>query len=152
MRLCLTNLMEGVRRTAGASPVGVLGPPQVQWDWVTFRGVVLSLCLFSGAVTVVAAAPKDGSPLQTTVRTERYPRPPYSGATYYIYERAGAAICTKLEVCNKFGDCHASYHQGSYKTAEDQRGEPYGASPAAPIAVAKLNKHICLVRYRLNGV
>jgi hypothetical protein len=92
---------------------------------------------------------KAGAPV--TVRTEQYPRPPYSGATYYVYERGGVQICTKLEVCNKYGDCTASYHAGGYRAPEDRRtGAPHGASPAVPIPADKLKRHVCLVRYRLT--
>ena len=91
---------------------------------------------------------KAGAPV--TVRTERYPRPPYSGATYYVYERGGVPICTKLEVCNKYGDCAASYHAGRYRAPEDREtGAPYATSPATPIPADKLKRHVCLVRYRL---
>ena len=94
---------------------------------------------------------KAGAPV--TVRTEVYPRPPYSGATYYVYERGGAPICTKLEVCNKYGDCAASYHAGRYRAPEDlATGAPHATSPAAPIPAAKLTRHACLVRYRLVRV
>ena len=87
-----------------------------------------------------------------TVRTENYPRPPYSGATYYIYERAGAPICTKLEVCNKFENCTVTYRQGAFKDPEDQEtGAPYGTTPAVIIPAARVAKHVCLTRYRLNN-
>lgn len=94
-----------------------------------------------------------GSPGQNgriTVRTERYPRPPYSGATYYIYERDGEAICTKLEVCNKYDDCETQYKKGAFKEGEDiETGEPYGKSKPVVIAAAKLKKHACLTRFKL---
>jgi hypothetical protein len=92
-----------------------------------------------------------GAPI--TIRTEQYPRPPYSGATYYVYERGGVPICTKLEVCNKYGDCAASYYAGRYRAAEDREtGAPHATSPAAPIPAGKLKRHVCLVRYRLIRV
>ncbi len=85
------------------------------------------------------------------MRTENYPRPPYSGATYYIYERDGALICTKLEVCNKFDDCNTTYHPVTFKDPEDKEtGAPYGTSPAVPIPATKLAKHVCLTKFRLN--
>ncbi|RVU14147.1 hypothetical protein [Methylobacterium oryzihabitans] len=87
-----------------------------------------------------------------TVRTENYPRPPYSGATYYIYGRDGQTICTKLEVCNKFEQCDTRYEQGAYKDPEDvETGQPYGTTPAVTIAPASLAKHVCLTRFGLAG-
>ena len=83
-----------------------------------------------------------------TIRTETYPRPPYSGATYYVYERNGKAICTKLAVCNKYDQCDTSYHVGAFKEPEDVRtGTPYGGSPAVTIPEAKLRKHVCLAKF-----
>jgi hypothetical protein len=90
-------------------------------------------------------------PGTVTIRTETYPRPPYSGATYYIYEREGAVVCTKLSVCNKFNQCQTSYHRGAFKDAEDiETGAPYGSTEAVPIPGAKVRRHECLVRYRLR--
>ena len=86
----------------------------------------------------------------TTVRTESFPRPPYSGATYYVYERAGQKICTKLAVCNKFDKCETTYVPGAFRAPEDAAtGEPYGTTPAVPIASASLAKHVCLTRFGL---
>ncbi len=88
---------------------------------------------------------------QTFVRTETYPRPPYSGATYYIYVRDGQAICTKLEVCNKYDHCETSYTKGTYRDDEDsQTGAPYGTTPAVAIPPEKLARHVCLVKFHLN--
>ena len=85
-----------------------------------------------------------------TIRTENYPRPPYSGATYYIYERDGAVICTKLEVCNKYDQCSTQYKKGVFKEDEDvQTGEPYGKTDPVLIPRAKLKKHACLVKFSL---
>lgn len=85
-----------------------------------------------------------------TVRTENYPRPPYSGATYYIYEGDGQVICTKLRVCNKYDDCETEYRKGVFKEEEDiETGEPYGKSKAVVIPSAKLRKHVCLTRFKL---
>ena len=82
---------------------------------------------------------------RVTVRIERFPRPPYSGATYYNYERGGEVICTKLEVCNKYDDCDVQYKKGIFKEDEDvQTGEPYGTEPAVLIPAAKLRKDVCL--------
>jgi hypothetical protein len=84
------------------------------------------------------------------VRTESYPRPPYSEATYYIYERSGTVICTKVEVCNKYGDCESQYEQGAYKDPEDvQTGVPYGATSPVLIPKEKLMKHTCLKKFLL---
>ncbi|QDE39736.1 hypothetical protein FIV34_11230 [Luteibacter pinisoli] len=83
-----------------------------------------------------------------TIRTETYPRPPYSGATYYVYERGGAVICTKLAVCNKYDECQTSYHAGVFKDPEDvETGKPYGGSPAVTIPDGKLRKHQCLAKF-----
>lgn len=88
---------------------------------------------------------------KTYVRTENYPRPPYSGATYYIYERSGEIICTKLEVCNKFGDCERTYKKGSFKEDLDiETGEPYGKTDAVLIPTSKLRKHVCLTKFKLT--
>jgi hypothetical protein len=85
-----------------------------------------------------------------SVRTENFPRPPYSGATYYIYERNGEVICTKLEVCNKFDDCDTEYRKGVYKDPIDvETGDPYGKTDAVFIPTAKLRKHVCLTKFKL---
>lgn len=91
-----------------------------------------------------------GQKPKTYVRTENYPRPPYSGATYYIYERDGEVICTKLEVCNKFGHCERTYKKGSFKEDLDvETGEPYGKTDAVLIPTSKLRKHVCLAKFKL---
>lgn len=85
-----------------------------------------------------------------TIRTENFPRPPYSGATYYIYESEGKTICTKLEVCNKYDDCQTTYKIGVFKEEEDiETGDPYGKTDAVVIAPAKLKKHVCLTKFKL---
>jgi len=85
-----------------------------------------------------------------TVRTERFPRPPYSGATYYIYESDDKVVCTKLEVCNKFGHCEQTYKKGTFKEAFDvETGDPYGKTDAVVIAASKLKKHTCLTKFKL---
>ena len=85
-----------------------------------------------------------------TIRTENFPRPPYSGATYYIYEREGEVICTKLEVCNKYDDCDVTYRKGSYKDEIDEEtGEPYGTTKPVLIRKSSLRKHVCLTRFKL---
>jgi hypothetical protein len=85
-----------------------------------------------------------------TVRTENYPRPPYSGATYFIYERDGEVICTKLQVASKLGDPWVEYKKGFYKDEEDIRtGEPYGKTDPVVIPAGKLRKHVCLTKFKL---
>lgn len=103
-------------------------------------------------VTAVALAASgvshatDRNPI--TIRTESYPRPPYSGATYYIYEQDGKVICTKLSVCDKYDHCDTSYHAGAFKAQEDVRTDrPYDSSPAVVVSEAKLRKHQCLVKF-----
>ena len=113
------------------------------------RGFLAVASFLTAQATLGAGSSDSGS---ISVRTEQYPCPPYSGATYYVYERRGVAICTKLEVCNKFDDCHAIYHLGAWRAEEDlETGDPYGASPPTFITPAKLRKHVCLVRYKLIG-
>lgn len=102
---------------------------------------------------VAGIANAEASSAQTgaiTVRIERFPRPPYSGATYYIYERGGEVICTKLEVCNKYDQCDTQYKKGIFKEEEDiETGEPYGKEDAVLIPKAKQRKHVCLTRFKL---
>lgn len=99
--------------------------------------------LFLSPITATAAG-------EITIRTENYPRPPYSGATYYIYERDGEVICTKLSVCNKYDDCSVIYRKGPFKEEEDiETGEPYGQTEPVVIPRAKLRKHVCLTRFKL---
>jgi len=110
--------------------------------------VVLFL-LAASALTGVAPSASTGAST-TLIRTETYPRPPYSGATYYIYESGGRIICTKLEVCNKYDECQVSYWQGQHKDSEDvETGEPYATTTLVPIQSEKLKKHVCLVRFDL---
>jgi hypothetical protein len=91
------------------------------------------------------------SKAEIRVRTENYPRPPYSGATYYIYERDGQVVCTKLAVCNKYDQCEITYAKGTYKDEEDIRtGEPFDRTDAVTIPQAKLKRHVCLEKFRLH--
>lgn len=100
------------------------------------------------AVITISSGVAQKKPI--TIRTENFPRPPYSGATYYVYERDGEVICTKLEVCNKFDDCSTTYKQGIFKEEEDiETGEPYGRTPAVAISPKKLRKHVCLTKFKL---
>ena len=118
----------------------------------TFLVMVLMLGTLVAVVSTssVTAQRKAAPPI--TVRTESYPRPPYSGATYYIYEQSGRTICTKLEVCNKFDECSAEYFKGAYRATEDQdTGNPYDQTEPVLIPRAKLNKHACLRRFKLVG-
>lgn len=104
------------------------------------------ICTSRGA----AASPGNASQAVITVRTENYPRPPYSGATYYLYERDGKTICTKYAVCNKFDECDNEYFIGNHKELEDvQTGAPYDKTPATVIPNASLSKHVCLTKFGL---
>lgn len=115
--------------------------------------LVLVVTLISAASVVSGPSLFATSASQTgriTIRTENYPRPPYSGATYYIYERDGEVICTKLQVCNKYDDCETEYKKGSYKDELDiETGDPYGQTKAVLIPRAKLRKHVCLTKFKL---
>ncbi len=114
---------------------------------ISFAGCVLALTM----VIDTADAMNSGvQKMRITIRTENFPRPPYSGATYYIYERDDEIICTKLEVCNKFGDCSATYKKGEFREEEDvETGEPYGKTDPVVIATSKLKKHVCLTKFKL---
>ena len=111
----------------------------------------IALLLCGVAVTAPGLSPTAvAQQSRTTVRIERYPRPPYSGATYYIYERGGEVICTKLEVCNKYDDCSTQYKKGRFKEEEDiETGEPFGTEDAVVIPTSKLRKHVCLSKFKL---
>ncbi len=109
-------------------------------------------CMISGLGVFLAALPVAAAAEAITVRTENFARPPYSGATYYVYERAGQTVCTKLSVCNKFNDCDVTYKPGAYKDPEDaEAGAPFATTPAVAIAPASLSKHVCLTRFGLAG-
>lgn len=109
----------------------------------------VALTTARAALAVEAAA----ASAAVTVRTEGFPRPPYSGATYYIYERGGRTVCTKLEVCNKFDQCERRYAAGAFKDPEDvETGAPYATTPAVAIPSTSLAKHVCLTRFGLAGV
>lgn len=103
------------------------------------------LVVAAGSSFATERTPETGD---ITIHTEKYPRLPYSEATYYIYERDGQTICTKLAVCDKFDACDTEYHAGSYKAdADTGKGEPYGVSAKALIAPEKLRKHVCLTKF-----
>ena len=115
---------------------------------LTLLVTLIIAAALNGSVPPSPAA--TGQKGRTSIRTENYPRPPYSGATYYIYERDGEVICTKLEVCNKYDQCDTEYRKGSYKDPEDvETGAPYGKTGAVLIPMSKLRKHVCLTRFKL---
>ncbi|MCC6916393.1 hypothetical protein [Nitrosomonas sp.] len=99
------------------------------------------------AVATKATVGRSDSAAKITVRTESYPRPPYSGATYYFYEKDDQLICTKLEVCNKFSECTTDYKKGWYKDQQDT--DPFEKTPATVIPREKQGKHRCLTKYGL---
>ncbi len=114
--------------------------------WMTTRTRWAGWAVIAALAVSGTACAADHAPI--TIRTETYPRPPYSGATYYVYERDGTVICTKLAVCDKYDQCDTSYHAGAFKEPEDvQTGKPYGGSPAVAIPEAKLRKHQCLTKF-----
>jgi hypothetical protein len=86
-----------------------------------------------------------------TVRTESYPHPPYSGATYYLYERDGQVLCTKLEVCNKYRQCTATYRRGRFIDDQHRQLGPHARTAPVAISPAKLGQHVCLSRFGLAG-
>jgi hypothetical protein len=109
------------------------------------------IALTTAALLACAGARAAEAPGAITVRTENFPRPPYSGATYYIYERGGRVVCTKLEVCNKFENCSRKYVAGPFKEPEDvETGAPYGSTPAVEVPPASLAKHVCLTKFGLT--
>lgn len=114
------------------------------------RHLVMPLLLLAPSAMAADKPPAQPTAGQISIRTETFPRPPYSGATYYIYEQGGDVICTKLEVCNKYDQCSTEYARGRYKSDEDvATGDPYGTTAPVVIPMAKLHKHVCLVRHKL---
>lgn len=114
------------------------------------RIAAVFVMLFIGCGFLLIEAGASAQKSDISIRTENYPRPPYSGATYYIYERKGDVICTKLEVCNKYDDCSSTYKKGAFKEEEDiETGEPYGRTELVFIPKSKLRKHVCLTRFKL---
>ena len=116
------------------------------------RAAILGILIIVGLVGVSVESQRinAGQKSNISIRTENYPRPPYSGATYYIYEREGEVICTKLEVCNKYDDCDVTYHKGSHKDEMDERtGDPYGSTDPVFIRKSSLRKHVCLTKFKL---
>jgi hypothetical protein len=109
--------------------------------------LIAGVMMTASELTAVGAVEQKA---RISIRTENYPRPPYSGATYYIYEREGEVICTKLRVCNKYDQCSTEYKKGSYKDEMDvETGDPYGKTDAVFIRPSKLRKHVCLTRFKL---
>lgn len=103
-------------------------------------GMLLTLLFFPVAVF---SAP--GTSKEITVRTESYPRPPYSGATYYFYEQGHQVICTKQAVCNKFDECDINYQKGRFIDPQDV--DAFEKTPPILIPTPKLNKHKCLTKF-----
>lgn len=100
------------------------------------------------AALVLSSSACAAQPPAVTIRTEAYPRPPYSEATYYIYERDGKTICTKLAVCDKYDQCDTYYHAGTFLDPLDRgSGDPYGVTSTVPIPPAKRSRHQCLVKF-----
>ena len=119
--------------------------------WTTSLLVFALLAAFgsNGADAQKASAPQQD---RISIRTENYSRPPYSGATYYIYERGGEVICTKLRVCNKLNNCSTEYKKGKYKDEIDiEAGDPFGQTEPVFIRPSKLRKHVCLTRFKLTS-
>jgi len=102
------------------------------------------------AVSVLALAGSAcaGQSPTVTIHTEAYPRPPYSEATYYVYERDGKVICTKLAICDKYDQCDTGYHVGAFVDPDDQKtGKPYHVTAAVPVPPSKRAKHQCLAKF-----
>jgi hypothetical protein len=102
----------------------------------------LLACLASSTSACAAEPPP------VSIRTESYARPPYSQATYYVYEREGKVICTKLAVCDKYDQCDTGYHAGAFVDPQDQKaGKPAHETAAVLIPPGKRAKHQCLVKF-----
>ncbi|WP_202594227.1 hypothetical protein [Frateuria defendens] len=115
---------------------------------ISAKRLLLSGGLLASATAGLAADHPAVQKKAITIRTEEYPRLPYSEAKYYIYERNGQVICTKLAVCDKYDACDTEYHAGTYKADQDAKtGKPYGSSAAVLIPPQKLSKHVCLSKY-----
>lgn len=114
------------------------------------RTILLALSLASIVATTAWAAGTE--PPRMTVRTEIFARPPYSEATYYIYESDGRTVCTKLSVCNKYDQCRTQYVPGAFREPEDTgASQPDATTEAVDIAPSSRIKHICLTRFGLAG-
>ena len=88
-----------------------------------------------------------------TIRTEAggFSRGTNSGATYFIYERNGSTICTKIQTCNKYDECENEYFSGAYRDEldKDVNESSIISTPAEPIKTSKLTRHRCLVKFKL---
>jgi len=124
----------------------------------TIAKTLLAITIFTTPTVSLAEGTKssssevynDNKQTEVSIRTETYPRPPYSGVEYYYYEIDNKVIYTKLEVCNKYGSCNIVYKKGFYKNQEDaDTGAPYDSTPPVSIPVDKLNKHVCLKKFGL---
>lgn len=108
--------------------------------------LLLSLLVFASWGQIANAA--TDSKKSINIRTESRAHPPYSGSTYYIYERDGAVICTKVTTCNKYDECSTEYREGAF--VQDGDGdEAFDTKPPVPIAESSLKKHICLKKFKL---
>lgn len=125
---------------------------------VTFVSAVFALILLTSLAlnanltvnTIETILPDPPQVKVTTVRTKSYPRPPYSGATYYIYERDSKVVCTKVVTCNKYEQCSSVYKKGEWKDEMDVEYDvPYGVGDPVVIAPSKLKKHACLTKFKL---
>lgn len=148
----MSTRRDGWNDLACARPCGTIGRPRNATKGYRMMTSARTRTRWAGLAMVAAlalpgtAAASEHRPI--TIRTETYPRPPYSGATYYIYERDGMVICTKLAVCDKYDECDTKYYAGTFKAPEDIRtGNAYGGSPAVTIPEAKLRKHQCLAKF-----
>ena len=112
----------------------------------TALGIVL-LAAFGSSEA--AASPVEDEPV--TIRTETYRRPSYSDATYFLYERDGEAVCTKLVVCNRYtAACRTVYARGAFRAYVDlNAGAPTVETAPAVIPRKNLVRHICLRRFAL---
>ncbi|AGH95414.1 hypothetical protein [Pseudobdellovibrio exovorus] len=111
-------------------------------------GLLLGACSHTSPEPVaenhITIPAQEGSAI--AVRTESYARPPYSGATYFLYEKDGQVICTKLKVCNKYNECETTYKSGLFRDEEEMEEgvEPFEKTESQVIAPEKLKLHQCL--------
>ncbi len=114
--------------------------------------IALSLAILTQltlASTTNAAPVPNAELSDVSIRTAQFARPPYSAATYYIYEQDGTVICTKLKVCNKFDDCEVTHNVGSFVAEEDLDRQPFDTEEPVLIAKKTLRKHLCLTKHNL---
>jgi hypothetical protein len=108
--------------------------------------VFMSSLAFGNDITLAKGTSTQGT---ITVRTEHHPRPPYSEATYYIYERDNKVICTKVQVCDKYDRCMSDYKLGAYHDTSGDDNITYQSTTAVAIPQKKLRKHLCLTKFSL---